>query len=102
MKVFDTWNNKEVEKTSAQFEVAQKLYNGRFTTQKPKDLFVWCLKNYLKDGNIIFDPFLGSFTTAVACNELGLNWIGCELDPSYFKSGSLRYEQETKQILIEF
>lgn len=71
-------------------------------TQKPKDLFVWCLKNYLKEGNIIFDPFLGSFTTAVACNEMDLNWLGCEKDPDYFKSGYHRYEQETKQLLMEF
>ncbi len=71
-------------------------------TQKPKNLFVWCLKNYLKDGNIIFDPFLGSFTTAVACNEMGLNWIGCEKDPDYFKSGYDRYTKETKQLLMDF
>ncbi len=71
-------------------------------TQKPKDLFVWCLKNYLKDGNIVFDPFLGSFTTAVACNEMGLNWLGCEKDPDYFKSGYDRYTKETKQLLMDF
>jgi len=71
-------------------------------TQKPKDLFVWCLKNYMKDGDIVFDPFLGSFTTAIACNEMDLNWLGCEKDHDYFKSGYHRYEQETKQILMEF
>ena len=71
-------------------------------TQKPVRLFQWCLSRYAKKDTIIFDPFMGSFTTAVACNELGLNWLGCEKDPDYFKSGYHRYEQETKQQLFDF
>ena len=33
----------------------------------------------------IFDPFMGSGTTGKACEELGRNFIGCELDPEYFE-----------------
>lgn len=71
-------------------------------TQKPLKLFKWCLEKYAPENAIVFDPFLGSFTTAVACHHYKLNWLGCEKDPDYFKSGYARYEQETKQILIEF
>jgi len=71
-------------------------------TQKPLGVINFCIENYLKEGNIIFDPFLGSFTTAIASENLNLNWIGCEKDPDYFKSGYHRYEQETKQLLMEF
>lgn len=31
----------------------------------------------------IFDPFLGSGTTAIACKSMGLDWWGCELQQEY-------------------
>lgn len=70
--------------------------------QKPINLFKWCLEKYAPENAIVFDPFLGSFTTAVACHHYGLQWLGCEKDEDYFKSGYHRYEQETKQLLMEF
>jgi site-specific DNA-methyltransferase (adenine-specific) len=71
-------------------------------SQKPMKLFKWCLNNYAEEGMIVFDPFLGSFTTAIASENCNMNWLGCEKDPDYFKSGYHRYEQETKQLLMEF
>lgn len=35
--------------------------------------------------SIIFDPFMGSGTTALACIELGYDFIGCEIDPEYYE-----------------
>lgn len=67
-------------------------------TQKPVQLFKWCLD--IAEANtdmIVFDPFLGSFTTAVACHHYGLNWIGCEKDEDYFRDGSSRYKMEAEQ-----
>ena len=71
-------------------------------TQKPLKLFKWCLEKYAPENAIVFDPFLGSFTTAVACHSHGLQWIGCEKDPDYFKSGLERYETECLQNLLTF
>ncbi len=71
-------------------------------TQKPLKLFKWCLEKYAPENAIVFDPFLGSFTTAVACHSHGLNWIGCEKDEDYFKSGMDRYETECLQGLLGF
>ncbi len=33
--------------------------------------------------NLVLDPFIGSGTTAVVCNELKRRWIGVELDGTY-------------------
>lgn len=54
-------------------------------TQKPVKLGEWILEKYAKEGDIIFDPFLGSGTFAVASQNLGFDYIGCELDKDYFE-----------------
>ena len=41
-------------------------------TQKPTELFKMILRDYTKEGYKIFDPFMGSGTTAIACKSLGL------------------------------
>ena len=33
--------------------------------------------------DLVFDPFMWSWTTAVACKELNRNYVGCEIDPKY-------------------
>jgi len=71
-------------------------------TQKPVKLFKWCIEKYVTNEKIIFDPFLGSFSSSIACNSYGLNWLGCELSEEFYTSGYHRYEQETKQMLMEF
>ncbi|MCP4354465.1 MAG: site-specific DNA-methyltransferase [Proteobacteria bacterium] len=52
--------------------------------------------------DIVFDPFGGSFTTAIQADKENRTWIICEKVEDYFKSGYERYNQETKQILMEF
>ena len=53
----------------------------------PKDvgLFRWIVENASVLGNTIFDPFVGSGTTGVACVQLGRNFIGTEIDPKYYE-----------------
>ncbi len=82
---------------------ASALKDGKIhPTQKPLKLFKWCLEKYAPEDAIVFDPFLGSFTTAVACHSHGLNWIGCEKDEDYFNAGMERYETECLQELLQF
>ena len=53
-------------------------------TQKPLSIMLWLIENYTNPGQTIFDPFMGSGTTGVACVQTGRNFIGCEIDPTYF------------------
>lgn len=36
-------------------------------------------------GGVVFDGFIGSGTTAIACIETGRKYIGYEIDPEYYK-----------------
>ena len=46
---------------------------------------------------VVLDTFLGSGTTAVACKELGLNYIGFEKEPKYYEIAVNRLKGLTKQ-----
>jgi DNA modification methylase len=65
-------------------------------TQKPIALMEWCL-GFLPDARTILDPFMGSGTTLVACQRLGRNGIGIELDPDYFEIACKRVDEATRQ-----
>ncbi len=57
----------------------QKLHNDRF----PLELPLRCIKlSGLKKG-IVLDPFAGSGTTCVAAKQLGLDYLGFELNLQY-------------------
>ena len=45
----------------------------------------------------ILDPFMGSGTTLVACQKLGRQGIGIELDPEYFDIACRRVEEAARQ-----
>lgn len=67
-------------------------------TQKPVKLYEWILANYAKPGQRILDTHLGSGSSAIACNNLGFEMVGCELDEDYYKATCARVEQASKQI----
>jgi len=69
-------------------------------TQKPVALMAWCIERFTKPGDTVFDPFAGSFTTGVACIQTGRNFIGCEIDPHYFKIGQERMEAAAAQLSL--
>jgi site-specific DNA-methyltransferase (adenine-specific) len=53
-------------------------------TQKPLSLIQWNVRVLTDPGDKVLDPFMGSGTTLVACQRLGRQGIGIELDPGYF------------------
>ena len=65
--------------------------------QKPVKLYEWLLTNYAKPGQRILDTHLGSGSSAIACNNLGFEMVGCELDEDYYRAACARVEQATKQ-----
>jgi DNA modification methylase len=52
-------------------------------TQKPIELFARMISNSSRTNDLIYDPFLGSGTTLIACHNLNRQCRGIELDPGY-------------------
>lgn len=52
-------------------------------TQKPANLFTEIVKDYTKPSDTVYDPFLGSGTTLIACENLKRKCYGVELNPGY-------------------
>lgn len=59
-------------------------------TQKPEALLDRIIKASSNVGDIVLDPFAGSYTTSAVANKLGRNAIGIELNPEYFEMGIRR------------
>lgn len=71
--------------------------NGRaHKYQDPHQLYRSVIKMF-KKVTTVFDPFMGSGTTGVACVQLGRNFIGCEIDPKYFEIAKKRIAQAQLQ-----
>ena len=66
-------------------------------TVKPIKLMKTLIQRMTQPNDTIFDPFMGSGTTGVACVQLGRNFIGCEIDPDYFKIAEKRIHEATLQ-----
>jgi DNA modification methylase len=53
-------------------------------TQKPVALMEYLIKTYTNEGETVLDFTMGSGTTGVACRNLNRNFIGIELDETYY------------------
>lgn len=63
-------------------------------TQKPLELIKKLLIIHSNENDIVLDPFLGSGTTAVACQSLKRNFIGIEISPEYCEIARQRLRQK--------
>lgn len=74
---------------------------GRFhPTQKPIALYKWILTNYAHDGDKILDTHVGSASSLIACEDMGFDYVGFEIDEEYYRQGVERIKQHKAQISI--
>ena len=91
-------NDKRVKKLIEQGRTGTDLYDWWFVNQvknvskektsHPCQMPLEVMKNIvgiIPEEYTILDPFMGSGTTGVACDELGRDFIGCEIDEEYFE-----------------
>ena len=70
---------------------------GLHPTQKPIKLMEYLIKTYTNEGETVLDFTMGSGTTGVACVNTNRNFIGIELDETYFNIAEERIEKHTTQ-----
>ena len=59
-------------------------------TQKPVALFEYIIRTYTNENELVLDNCIGSGTTAIACINTNRNFIGFELDKTYYDVASER------------
>ncbi len=112
-RCFICWHKKQQGKCFSDFELAwtsfdkiskmislhylerheHNIYNKNkriHPTQKPVALYSWLLENYAKPGDLILDTHVGSASSLIACESLGFNYVGFEIDADYYEAAKKR------------
>jgi site-specific DNA-methyltransferase (adenine-specific) len=75
--------------------------NTDHPAQKPEKLLAKIILASTNKGDIVFDPFVGSGTTAVVAKKLGRKYVGVEIDPHYCYIAEKRLELAEKDKRIQ-
>lgn len=62
-------------------------------TEKPVSLMEHYILNSSEPGQLVFDPFAGCGSTLIAAERNGRQWVGCEIDPTWYNVGLVRLWQ---------
>lgn len=60
------------------------IWNKKHPTEKPVELMKIMIENSTNEWDLVFDPFMWAWATAIACKELNRNYIGTEIDERYY------------------
>jgi len=83
-------NNTKVDDNIWEFAVSQN--KTKHPAVFPIELPLRHIKSWSNENDIILDPFMGSGTTGLACQQLNRNFIGIELDKEYYQIAVDRME----------
>jgi len=79
--------------------VNTKPYAGAHFAVFPSDLIEPCILAGAPVGGIVLDPFMGSGTTAQVAQNLGRQYLGCELNPEYETLQNKRLAQQSLELV---
>lgn len=89
--------NLKYPKSILRFSNADKTKNIH-PTQKPVALLEYLIKTYTNEGETVLDNTMGSGSTGIACQNTNRNFIGFELDETYFNIAKERLEKNMEII----
>ena len=67
-------------------------------TQKPIALYAWIYQRYAKPGDKILDTHLGSGSSRCAAWDVGLDFVGMEINEFYYQKQEERFERHIAQL----
>ena len=86
---FNIWNLLNTDRSEHPAIFPEKLINDHIIS-------------WSNEGDLVFDPFMGSGTTAKMCEKSNRKWIGCEISEEYCDITKHRIETEVNQLKLEF
>lgn len=96
VRVYGTYETKKTYYVTPTNQKEKKLYGH--PTIKPQEILNNLIVNSTKENEVVFDGFMGSGSTGVACVNTGRNFIGIELDQGYFEIAQKRIEEAEKKV----
>ena len=74
-------------------KISNDNHKSLHPTQKPIELLEWLIYTYTNENETILDNCMGSGSTGIACINTNRNFIGIELDNTYFEIAKKRIEE---------
>ena len=78
----------------------EKMGDNGHPCPKPVKWAQWLIQRASKEGNLIYDPFMGSGTVGVAAAKLNRNYVGSEISPDYCQIAERRIKTITDQFTM--
>ena len=73
-------------------------YPGKHPCEKPLDLIEHIIRMSSRPGDVVFDPFMGGGTTAVAALKTGRHWYGCDFVAEYVGQATERIDRTRQEL----
>ena len=89
-RLSDTYERPEI--VSKITSKSEKILGGH-PTQKPVEVMEWVINRLSNEGDLIFDPFMGSGTTGVACLKTNRKFVGIDNDEKSFNMSCERLKR---------
>jgi len=77
------WVGREMAYPTNVLSMATESSNKQHSAVFPKELPLWFIKLFTREGDVVLDPFLGSGTTSIVAISLDRNSIGIEIKKDY-------------------
>lgn len=74
-------------------KISNDNHKSLHPTQKPIELLEWLIYTYTNENETVLDNCMGSGSTGIACINTNRNFIGIELDNTYYEIAKKRIEE---------
>ena len=76
------------------------IENKHHPAEKPQNILNGVIQLNTNEGDTVLDPFMGSGTIGIVCNQTNRNYIGMEIDESYYAVAQDRVQNTRSQIKL--